>query len=127
MTSQALSDSSDATDADCRRRKPRRRVLLAGKIVQANGLTPDCTIRNLTDTGAQVRFAAGQVAPDEFYLLEIRAGVAYRAHVAWRTATEAGVRFSERLDLNHPGDAVPRYLRTLWLGCASRGVGVSEG
>jgi hypothetical protein len=119
---------SDASaDADCRRDKPRRRVLLAGKIVQDNGLSPDCTIRNLTDSGAQIRVAPGQAIPDAFHLIEIRSGMAYRAEVAWRTPATAGLKLSGRLDLSLSGPATPIHLRKLWLGCAQRGVGVSEG
>jgi hypothetical protein len=116
--------SEVSPDAACRRGKPRQRVLLSGKVVLTNGLSPDCTIRNLTDSGAQIRVAPGQVLPDEFHLLEIRSGVAYRAKVAWRTPAATGLTFSERLDLHQP-DA-PLYLRRLWLGCAQRGVGVTQ-
>lgn len=126
MTEEAWPAHGVVDDAGCRRAEPRRRVLLAGKIVQAYGLTFDCMIRNLTEGGAQLRVPTGQVAPNEFDLIEIRSGTAYRAEVAWRSPTEVGVKFSQRLDLNGSG-AVPLYLRTLWLGCASRGVSVSEG
>ncbi|HEY4030027.1 MAG TPA: PilZ domain-containing protein [Caulobacteraceae bacterium] len=127
MTTDPSSRHGDAVEADCRRNQPRRRVLLAGKVVQAAGLSMDCTIRNLTEAGAQIRVPAGQALPDAFDLIEIRSGVAYRAKVAWRSPAGTGVQFSERLDLNHPSAAVPLYLRTLWLGCASRGVSASEG
>jgi hypothetical protein len=114
---------TDAVDAACRRDKPRRRVLLSGKIVLGNGLSPDCTIRNLTDSGAQIRVATGQAIPDAFHLIEIRSGMAYRAEVAWRTPSAAGLKFSESIDLSQSSAAVPVHLRTLWLGCAQRGVG----
>jgi hypothetical protein len=120
--------SSEATsDAACRREKPRRRVLLAGKIVQDNGLSPDCTIRNLTDGGAQIRVPVGQAIPDEFHLIEISSGMAYRAHVAWRTPSTAGLQFSARLDLSVSNGAAPIHLRKLWLGCAQRGISAPEG
>lgn len=118
---------TDAVDVACRRERPRQRVLLAGKIVQGNGLSPDCTIRNLTDAGAQIRVAPGQAIPDAFHLIEIRSGMAYRAEVAWRTPSTAGLKFSDRIDLSQAGGAAPVHLRTLWLGCAQRGVSGSVG
>jgi hypothetical protein len=98
---------------------------LAGKIVQANGITLDCTIRNLTECGAQIRAAAGPIVPNAFELIEIRSGIAYRAEVAWRSPAGMGLKFSGRFDLNSSG--APLSLRVLWLGCASRGVSASEG
>ena len=125
MTAEALLNQDGVADADCRRVEPRRRVLLAGKIVQGNGITLDCMIRNLTDGGAQIRVAAGQIVPNAFELIEIRSGVAYGAAVVWRSAGGMGVKFSERIDLNSA--TAPLRLRVLWLGCASRGVSGSEG
>jgi hypothetical protein len=125
MTAEALLSHDVVAPADCRRSEPRRRVLLAGKIVQANGIALDCTIRNITEHGAQIRAAAGQIVPNTFDLIEIRTGIAYRAEVAWRTPAGMGLKFSGRFDLNSAGAPLP--LRVLWLGCASRGVSASAG
>jgi hypothetical protein len=125
MTAEALLADSGFAQADCRRGELRRRVLLAGKIVQANGITVDCTIRNVSEGGAQVRVAAGQIVPNAFDLIEIRSGIAYRAEVAWRSPAGMGVKFSDRINLDAAG--APLSLRVLWLGCASRGVSASEG
>jgi hypothetical protein len=125
MTVGALLSHDGFDQADCRRGEPRRRVLLAGKIVQANGITLDCMIRNLSEGGAQVRVAPGQILPNAFDLIEIRTGIAYRAEVAWRSPIEMGVKFFERIDLNSA--FAPLSLRALWLGCASRGVSSSVG
>ena len=61
MTAETLFNHAGA---ERRRGEPRRRVLLAGKIAQANGITHDCMIRNLTEGGAQVRVAPGQILPN---------------------------------------------------------------
>ncbi len=126
MTEEVLIDHSISASADRRGGESRRRVLLAGKIVQANGISLDCMIRNLTEGGAQVRVAPGQIVANAFHLIEIRSGIAYHAAVAWRSPAGMGLKFSGRIDLNQPS-GVPLALRLLWLGCASRGVSGSEG
>ncbi|MGZ3273852.1 MAG: PilZ domain-containing protein [Caulobacteraceae bacterium] len=119
MTSATLPGPIDDPDADCRRRARRQRVLFGGKIVLGPNLSMDCTIRNLSEGGAQVRIGIEVGLPNEFHLIEIRSAMAYRVRVAWRSASATGVKFTERLDLNRT-DA-PLHLRQLWLGCATRG------
>jgi hypothetical protein len=126
MSSPAAPTSTEA-DAGLPVRERRQRVLFSGKIMFDNGFTLDCTIRNLSEGGAQVRVAAGPLLPDDFYLIEIRSGAAYRAHVAWRSPGIAGLKFIERLDLQRPAPGVPADLRQLWLACAVRGAYHSEG
>jgi hypothetical protein len=126
MTAEPLFNQDGMIDGDdCRRVEPRRRVLLSGKIVQPNGINFDCTIRNLTEGGALLKPAAGQIVPNAFELIEIRSGIAYRADVVWRSAAGIGVKFSDRIDLN--GAGAPLGLRVLWLGLASRGITPSTG
>ena len=99
-------------------------MLFAGKIILDNGLTMDCMIRNLSDGGAQIRVAPEVAVPNQFHLIEIRSGTAYRAQVAWRAPASAGLKFIERHDLN--GAGAPIGLRQLWLGCATRGAHMHE-
>lgn len=126
MSAEAVPNNDLVAEADCRRAEPRRRVLLAGKIVLPDGVTFDCTIRNLTGGGAQVRVPPGQIVPNAFDLIDIRSGIAFRAAVVWRSPAGLGLKFSERFDLNQTAGA-PLGLRVLWLGCASRGVSPSSG
>jgi hypothetical protein len=119
MTSADAPSASDATEADDRRRgNPRQRVLLAGKLLLPNGFTLDCSIRNLSKGGAQIRVDSTHGLPDTFLLIEIRSGTAYRAHIAWRTPTLAGLRLFDAIDLKQPG--VPVQLRQLWMACIPR-------
>jgi hypothetical protein len=126
MTLAFSPDQNDEPDGGAGRRVERRqRVLFGGKLVLGPNFSMDCTIRNLSDGGAQVRIAPEVTLPAEFHLIEIRSGVAYRAQIAWRSVTAAGLQFSERLDLTRPGLA-PAYLRQLWLGCGMRGAHLHE-
>lgn len=88
--------SSDAAAReDERRRAPRQRVLMRGLIV-TNGLssTTECTIRNLSATGARLRIEGLSSAPDQFELLFLRTGERRRAEVRWQNGSDIGVSFS---------------------------------
>ena len=115
MTSVVAPDCNDNTMSDCRRTQARRRVLLTGKIVQDDGAVRDCAIRNLSEQGAQVRVGDTHWLPDEFYLIEVRSGSAHRAEVSWRSSSLAGLRLSDRIDLNHPTVKALARLRQIWL------------
>jgi hypothetical protein len=120
MTSNATPDCNGTTTTERRRDRVRQRVLLAGKIVPADGVVLDCAIRNLSEHGAQIRIGPAQWIPSEFYLIEITAGVAHQAQVSWRTGSLAGLRLSDHVDLDHPGAALLARLRQIWLECAPK-------
>jgi hypothetical protein len=77
----------------------------------------DCTIRDLSETGARIRTGANSLIEDRVWLIHLRAGVAYQAIVAWRGSLELGLRFSEQIDLKHPIAGHYHHLRRLWLDC----------
>jgi hypothetical protein len=78
-----------------RRKHPRRRVLKEGKIVFADGLRVlDCTIRDLSETGAKLLISNTVGLPDHFLLYEKSAGLLYPASIAWRQPNSVGVEFS---------------------------------
>jgi hypothetical protein len=95
-------------------------VLLAAKIIASDGSVQDCTIRDRSTQGAQIRVGPGQRLPNLFYLVEIKSGTAHRAEVAWRTGSLAGLRLSDRIDLDHPTAVVLAHLRQIWLDCAPK-------
>ena len=117
MTSIVAPGCNDNTVSERRRRQERRRVLLAGKIVQPDGAVLDCAIRNRSENGAQIRIRSSQWIPTEFYLIEISSAAAHRAQVSWRTGSLVGLRLSDHLDLSHPTAAVLTRLRQIWLDC----------
>jgi hypothetical protein len=54
---------------DSKRGSPRQRVLKGGKIVFAGGsFSVDCTIRNLSETGARLQIPTTGPIPDRFHL-----------------------------------------------------------
>ncbi len=104
-----------------KRQGTRRRVLLSGKIVYRDGaVSLDCTILDLSDSGARIRIARNQAVPSRFYLINIRNRSVYDAIVAWLNPPQAGVRFAAVYQLGSDLPVELGYLRKLWLECAAR-------
>jgi hypothetical protein len=75
-----------------RRTSERRRALRAGKIVWNNrGSVLDCTVRNVSETGAMLEVLSALEVPREF---ELRWGNnAQRCIVVWRKLDRVSVKF----------------------------------
>lgn len=99
-----------------RRPAPRRRVLLGGVVVYGNGAySCECSLRNLSDSGARIAITQEVPLPSRFYLINIRDGLAYDAHVVRRLVGELGVKFDSTIKLSGPIDPSLHYLKRLWL------------
>ena len=93
-----------------RRREPRRRVLLQGKIVYPhNGCTADCVVRDLSSGGARLS-AVPEALTSHPFLIVVRQAVAYEARTAWAAPPQAGLQFVARTDL---GGEVPRHFKAI--------------
>ena len=103
-----------------RRREPRRRALLKGKIVYVdNSFSADCTIRDLSPTGARILAAPEAIRGDPF-LIVVKEVVVHRSRVAWRLDEQTGLQFVQSSEL---GGDVPLHLKTiqrLWAELAPR-------
>jgi hypothetical protein len=77
---------------DERREKTRHRVLKAGTIEFGGGAI-DCTVRNLSDTGAALDVTSPLGIPDRFTLFVQADGKHLACTVAWRKEKRIGVRF----------------------------------
>ena len=99
------------------RRAVRRRVLLGGKIVHGAQceFTQDCTIRNVSDSGARIEVTKGQSVPANFYLIDLRHQVAHEAAVVWRRGTSVGLTFRQTHELKDESTLFLRLLRQIWL------------
>lgn len=76
------------------RETQRHRTLKGGRIVVNDGFsTFDCTIRNLSETGAKLVVTSSLPIPQRFELA-MNDGRSFACEVAWRTETEIGVHFS---------------------------------
>lgn len=101
------------------RNSPRRRALLKARLVYQNGaFSVAATIRNLSETGAKLAVTQSQYLPSELFMIDVREAVAYRARVAWRSASEIGLSFISKHPLDDTLDQNLRFLRVIWGGNA---------
>jgi hypothetical protein len=78
------------------RRNQRQRVLKAGKIAYGGGsIVIDCTIRNLSATGARLQVPTSVAIPDHFEFIEASTGKSRKASVKWRKGDLIGIRFED--------------------------------
>jgi hypothetical protein len=79
--------------SDEQRATPRRRTLKGARIVINDGFsTLECTVRNLSESGARLQLPSVVGIPDSFQLL-MDDGRSFACTIAWKTGTEIGVRF----------------------------------
>lgn len=76
-----------------KRREPRARALKGGKIIFDGSSIIDCTIRNRSEHGAQLKVPSLGGIPDQFELHEIATGVRRKVIVIWRRIGLLGVKF----------------------------------
>jgi hypothetical protein len=79
-----------------RRSSKRVRTILAGRIVFNNRFsTIECTVRDLSETGARIYFPHPINIPPEFDLEIPKRGLSVRAREMWCNGKEHGVMFLE--------------------------------
>ncbi|WP_173947978.1 PilZ domain-containing protein [Microvirga terrae] len=82
-----------------RRNSTRRRSLLNGRIVFNNRCSViECTVRDISETGAKISLAHPTSIPMEFELDIPSKGPPVRAHVMWSNGKECGVLFGSRAE-----------------------------
>ena len=77
-----------------KRTAPRQRVLKAGTIA-FTGAGIDCTVRNLSETGAALEVASVVGIPTEFSLVIPSDNVNRKCRVVWRKLNRIGVAFDK--------------------------------
>ena len=103
-----------------RRPKSRKQVLVGGIVAFDGGQRSfDCTIRDLSETGARVLAAKGAEFPPRFYLINIRDRVAYDARPVRSDGSEAGIIFKKTIALSGLSDPSLGFLKRLWLSKAT--------
>jgi hypothetical protein len=92
---------------DERRKSVRHFIHIKGKLVPGNGLPPrECTVINISDTGAKLAVEAPHEIPDDFTILLSANGHPYRrCHLIWRSAAHVGVTFYDRVPVFAEGQA----------------------
>jgi hypothetical protein len=118
--SQANTSKEPAPSGGIEQRKaPRKKVLLTGKVIYGDGAyVLDCTIRDISATGARITLAQGRSIPETAYLLDMVNRVAYDAVVVSERAGGFGLKFRKTLRLAEVTAPELRYLKRIWLECA---------
>lgn len=115
-------NSAERTYCD---RDPRKKTYLFGLLVHGDGaFTMDCVVRNISAGGAKIALAKRQPLPGELFLIVVKYGLACRAHVAWLSFPERGLKFADMHFLAQPPPQELTFLRELWLGLCPRAGGV---
>ncbi len=82
-------------DTDNKRKSTRLRVLKGAKIVPlATWSLTDCTVRDLSETGAKLRCTDAAKVPDEFRFLLPTENTIQKAKVVWREGDIMGIEFT---------------------------------
>ncbi len=117
----AFIEPDTPTPADEKRGAMRQRVLLSGKVVYSEAdLTMDCTIRDLSATGARVRLLSPVILPSKIWLIELRSGTAFQCELARRNVPDFGLRFLRTVKLARNDDPDFKMLRRIWVDCTAR-------
>jgi PilZ domain-containing protein len=99
-------------------RLPRTRTYLSGKLAYGDGDGPesaytlDCSIRDLSESGARISIAQQQSLPTHVYLVIMRHAVTHLAKVVWQQFPNRGLQFLK----TYPSEleaVVPEGLRLL--------------
>ena len=84
---------------DDRRSSKRRRTVLKGRVVFNNRSSVlDCTVRDLSDTGAQITLADVSTLPPDFELEIPSKDILVQVQVMWSRGKNHGVRFVQATD-----------------------------
>jgi hypothetical protein len=85
------------SDDHNRRSSTRRRTILKGRVVfNSRSSVFDCTVRDLSDTGARLSFTEVFAIPQEFELEIPSKGVLRPVRVMWSQGTNHGVQFIQQ-------------------------------
>jgi PilZ domain len=91
------------------RTDPRRRVVKGTKIAYGDFVfVQDCTVRDLSASGARIAVTAAMELPEEFFLVFTTDRIMRKSRVKWRKAAEVGVIF-EGEPHNYMADNDPRF------------------
>jgi PilZ domain len=81
--------------AEERRKKFRRRCYFGARVVFNDRCsTLNCTVKNLSGTGAQLSFVTMPILPDQIEILMDRRKTLAAANIVWRAGNTLGIAFA---------------------------------
>ena len=100
------------TMAEARQDERVRSFLRARILFNNNSSSIECTIKNISASGAKIEMSSGLSVPNEFDLDVPQKGRVYRARLTWRDSASLGVQFIDRaIDHALPDPHVARLER----------------
>ena len=101
-----------AEETENKRSQQRNRCLKEGKIIFGNGsFVVDCTIDNLSETGAHLRVQGSSPLPKEFLLVEPSRNLVHKAECVRRTPKGIGIKFNGLFEDKQAAEAYLRKFR----------------
>jgi hypothetical protein len=79
------------------------------------GLWADCTIRDLSASGAKIDLSQLVKLPPRFLLIHLAEGVAFEVVLKWRRGDLAGMAFEKRHNLAEPTEPRLEPARAAWV------------
>jgi two-component system cell cycle response regulator len=99
----------------------RRRVLWAGLIfVPQTHSTIDCSIKDLSETGARISVRSDTIIPNKFLLIDITNRAAYEVRCVRRDARVLGLKMLRSISLTERSSVEANQLRRLLVERLSR-------
>jgi hypothetical protein len=97
-----------------RRRQLRKKTYLGGMIVSTDGaLVVDCTIRDLSESGAKIRISSRQLIAERAYLIVSGREIAHEVAVVRSRGDELGLKFVASYSLEDMSSKNLMFLRRL--------------
>ncbi len=108
--------------AEDRRASGRKRTFLGGIIAnRASTLTWDCAVKDISETGAQIRLTSDQgetfdqTIPTDCIFINLANAMAHTAMVQWRRHPMFGLKFIESYKLEGQTDPNMLFAKKLWM------------
>lgn len=96
------------------RRSPRKRTLLEARVVFNNRFSViECTVRDMSATGAKIAFPHATPIPEEVELEIPKTGQSRRARVLWSDGKHHGLMFLDEVGSAAPGADAPTAIQAV--------------
>jgi hypothetical protein len=96
------------------RQRRRQRVLLSGLgFVPQTHSTFNCTIKDLSESGARIAILADSVIPRRFFLINVKNHMAYEVQTVRRKERDMGLKILRSIELTNGSSPETRHLRQL--------------
>jgi PilZ domain len=96
------------------RQHRRQRVLLSGLgFVPHPHSTFDCTIKDISESGARIVIPTDAVVPRRFFLINVKNQMAYEVQIVRRKERDMGVKILRSIELTNVSSPETRQLRQL--------------